>query len=98
MFMVERYGQRTMKMVKVQHFPSVFHYTKNKNNNNVKILDISFIFMREQIIFFISIVIILILSLTLIIQAAYYYRKIIKDAKNLLKISKRFNKLKGPVN
>jgi hypothetical protein len=93
MLMMERYGQRTMKMVKVQHFPSVFHYATD-NDNNVKILDISFIFMREQMIFFLSIVIILILSLTLIIQAAYYYRKIIKDSKNLLKISKRFNKLK----
>jgi hypothetical protein len=92
MLIVERYGQRTMKMVKVQHFPSVFHYTKN-NNNNIKILDISFIFMREQIVFFISLVIILILSLTLIIQAAYYYRKIIKDARSL-NILKRFNKLK----
>ena len=49
--------------------------------------------MREQIVFFVSIVIIFILSLTLIIQAAYYYRKIIKDAKSL-KMLKRFNKLK----
>ena len=49
--------------------------------------------MREQIVFFISVFIILILSLTLIIQAAYYYRKIIKDARSL-NILKRFNKLK----
>ena len=52
--MVERYGQRTMKMVKVQHFPSVFHYTKNKNNNNVKIFDISiYIYERTDSIFYI---------------------------------------------
>ena len=51
--------------------------------------------MREQIVFFISFFIIFILSLTILIQQAYYYRKIIKDARtDLLKISKRFNKLK----
>jgi hypothetical protein len=41
--------------------------------------------MREPLAFFISIVIILILSLTLIIQHAYFYRKIIKDARKLFK-------------
>ena len=79
---------------KVQHFPLVFHYTDKKNN--AKILDILLCYMREQMIFFISIAIILILSLIMIMQGAYYYRKIIKKdiKRDLLKISKRFNKLK----
>ena len=78
----------------MQHFPLVFHYTDKKNN--AKILDILLYYMREQMIFFISIAIILILSLIMIIQGAYYYRKIIKKdiKRDLLKISKRFNKLK----
>ncbi len=47
--------------------------------------------MREQIVFFISIIIILILSLIMILQAACYYRKIIKNTRNLLKISKKLS-------
>jgi uncharacterized protein YpmB len=46
--------------------------------------------MREHLIFIITIVIILILSLTLIIHHAYFYRKIIKDAR---KSSKKFYKI-----
>ena len=51
--MEEGFGQRTMKMEKVQHFPSVFQSTCNKNNN-VKILDIFIIFYeRADDIFYI---------------------------------------------
>jgi hypothetical protein len=37
-----------MKMVNAQRFPIAFRYTKN-NNNNIKILDISFILYERAI-------------------------------------------------
>ena len=45
--------------------------------------------MREIIIYLISFFIILILSLTILVQQAYYYRKIIKNAKYFVNISQR---------
>jgi hypothetical protein len=40
--MAVRYGLRTAKMVKVLHFPLVFHYTC-KNNNNVNIFNVPYL-------------------------------------------------------
>jgi hypothetical protein len=51
--------------------------------------------MREMVIYLITFFIILILSLTILIQHAYYYRKIIKNTGIFANILKRkYNKKK----